>query len=136
MLEFLEGISTRFGTPSTIISNNSKCFVGAHISSWAVEYGKYLKASSNYYPQGNGLVESPNKNLIEIIKRTIEDNQRSWHIKLKIVLWIDKIAPKRAIGNSPFMLVYGRETRLTITWVSLSWIITLARSNGEWCHDS
>lgn len=59
--------------------------------------------------------ESLNKNLIRIIKRTIEDNQRVWHSKLKIALWDDKITPKRAIGNSPFMLVYGREARLPLS---------------------
>ena len=53
--------------------------------------------------------------MIKIIKRPIENNQRSWHVKLRIALWADRITPKRAIGNSPFMLVYGREVRLPIS---------------------
>lgn len=61
------------------------------------------------------MAESSNKNLIRIIKRTIEDNQRCWHTKLRIALWVDRITPKRAIGNSPFMLVYGKEARLPIS---------------------
>ena len=61
------------------------------------------------------MAESSNKNLIEIIKRTIEDNQGCWHRKLRIALWADRITPKRSIGNSPFMLVYGREARLSIS---------------------
>lgn len=77
VLEFLEGIVTRFGFPSTIISNNARAFVGTQISSWAVRHGVYLKTSSNYYRQGNSLAESSNKNLIRIIKRTIEDNLRA-----------------------------------------------------------
>ena len=71
--------------------------------------------SPNYYPEGNGLPDSSNKKLIRIIKRTIEDNQRCWHKKLRIALWADRIIPKRSIGNSPFMLVYGREARLPIS---------------------
>ena len=70
---------------------------------------------SNYYPQGNDLVESSNKNLIRIMKRIIEDNQRIWHNRLKTYLWANRIAPKRVIGNSPFMLVYGREARVPIS---------------------
>ena len=49
------------------------------------------------------------------MKRTIEDNQRVWHSKLKTTLWVDRITPKRAIRNSPFMLVYGREAKLPIS---------------------
>ena len=74
-----------------------------------------MSTSSNYYPQGNGLAKSSKKNLIKIIKRTIEDNQRCWHQKLRIALWADRITPKRSIGNSPFMLVYGRDARLSIS---------------------
>jgi hypothetical protein len=32
--------------------------------------------------------------------------------KMKISLWVDRINPERAIGNSPFYLVYGRGARL------------------------
>lgn len=115
VVEFLNGIVTRFGAPSTIISDNAKSFVGAHICAWAIDHNIYLSTSSNYYPQGNGLAESSNKNLIRIMKRTIEDNQRCWHKKLKTTLWANRIMPKRSIGNSPFVLVYGREARLPIS---------------------
>lgn len=115
VVEFLEGISTRFGVPSTMISYNAKSFVSTGICSWAINHNVYLSTSSNYYPQGNGLAKSSNKNLIKIIKRTMGDNQRTWHKKLKNALWADRITPKRAIGNSPFMLVYGREARLSIS---------------------
>ena len=72
----------------------------------------YLNNSSNYYPHGNGQAKSTNKNLIHIIKRTLEGNQHSWHEKLKSTLWADRITPKRSICMSPYMLVYGKEARL------------------------
>ena len=62
-----------------------------------------------YYPQGNGLVESSNKSLVRIIKKLLEYNKKSWHTKLKYALWANKINTKRAIGMSPFQLVYGAE---------------------------
>ena len=43
---------------------------------FANKRGFKLKYSENYYPQGNGLAESTNKNLIKIIKKTIDQNQR------------------------------------------------------------
>ena len=113
-MELLDGILTRFHVPSSIISDNAKSFFGTYICSWIVEHGIFLRNSSNYYPQGNGLAESSNKNLIKIMKRAIQDNQRCWHTKLRTTLWANSLTPKKAIGNSPFMLVYGREARLPI----------------------
>jgi hypothetical protein len=55
------------------------------------------------------LAESPNKSLIRIIKRLLEDNKKAWHSKLKFDLWADRVTMKRSIGVSPFQLVYGAE---------------------------
>ena len=74
VVEFPDEIVTRFGAPSTIILDNAKSFLGAQICAWAVDHNIYLSTSSNYHPQGNGLAKSSNKNLIKIIKITIEDN--------------------------------------------------------------
>ena len=76
---------------------------------FAIKRGFKLKYSANYYPQGNGLAESTNKNLIKIIKRTIEENHKNWHKSLVFALWADRITQKASIGTSPFNLVYGKE---------------------------
>lgn len=69
-------------------------FIGLTITEWAVKNGIYLNTSSKYYPQGNGLAESTNKNIITIIKKTLQENKRDWHSKLKATLWLDRITPK------------------------------------------
>jgi hypothetical protein len=58
------------------------------------------------------LAESTNKNLINIIKRTVVENHKNWHNALINALWDDRVTPKDATGNSPFFLVYGREAIL------------------------
>lgn len=45
----------------------------------------------------------------------MEENQRIWHTILKSALWVDKITPKRLVGNSPYVLVYGKEARLPLS---------------------
>ena len=52
----------------------------------------------NYYPQGNGLAESINKNMIRILKKTVIENQRSWHLALPNALWADRVTPKNSLG--------------------------------------
>ena len=56
--------------------------------------------------------ESTNKNLIRIIKRTIDQNHKNWHKSLMYALWANRITQKASIGTSPFNLVYGREVVL------------------------
>jgi hypothetical protein len=65
--------------------------------------------SSNYYPQGNGLVESTNKTFIHIIRNTIAPNHENWHKKLIDTLWTSCLTPKDSTRHSPYTLVYGKE---------------------------
>jgi hypothetical protein len=71
--------------------------------------------SSNYYPQGNGLVESTNKTLIQILKKTIDQNQKNWHLKLIDALWERRMTPKDSTGISPYVLVYGKEEKIPLS---------------------
>ena len=66
-----------------------------------------LKQSAPYYPQGKGLAESSNKNIVNNIKKMLFENKRSWDTKLKFSLWADRVTIKKSIGTSPFQLVYG-----------------------------
>ena len=77
-----------------------------------MEKGIKLKYSANYYPQGNGLAKSSNKNLIKILKHTVVNHHRNWHNALSNALWDDRVTPKAAIRNYPFFLVYGKESIL------------------------
>lgn len=88
--------------------DNVSYFFGNTMVEFALKRGFKLKYSTNYYPQGNGLVESTNKNFIRIIKRTIYQNHRNWHKALTFALWAGKITQKASIGSSPFALVYGK----------------------------
>jgi hypothetical protein len=74
-----------------------------------LDKGIIIKYSANYYPQGNGVAESTNKNLVRILKKTVANNQRNWHNLLHNALWADRVTPKEAIGNSPYFLVYDRK---------------------------
>eukprot|EP00253_Pinus_taeda_P014792 PITA_14792 len=113
----------RFGLPSALIFDNASYFSGNAIIDFALKRGFKLKYSSNYYPQGNGLAESTNKNLIRIIKRTVDQSQKNWHKTLVNALWADRITKKASISTSPFNLVYGKEvvlpTHLIIPSLSL-----------------
>ena len=58
------------------------------------------------------MAESTNKNLIRILKKTVIENQRSWHSALPNALWDDRVTPKTSLGVSSYTLVYGKEAIL------------------------
>ena len=45
----------------------------------------------------------------------MNDNQRTWHKALFDALWAHRITQKRAIGMSPFQLLYGLNAEIPIT---------------------
>jgi hypothetical protein len=95
-----------FGYPRKIITNNVAAFRSKNLIDFCSQYCITLGHSTTYYPQGNGLVESSNKSLVNIIKKMLQENKKSLHNKLVHALWVDRLTTKRSIGISPYQLVY------------------------------
>eukprot|EP00253_Pinus_taeda_P015411 PITA_15411 len=78
IIEFIDQfIITRFGLLMALMFDNASYFSGNAMIEFARKRVFKLKYSANYYLQGNGLAESINKNLIKIIKRTFDQNQKN-----------------------------------------------------------
>jgi transposase InsO family protein len=108
IINFLyDHIFARLGCPKRLVTDNATTFNDKSFLKLCEDMGIQLVHSIAYYPQGNGLVESSNKSLIRIVKKLIEQNQRSWDSKLKFALWDDRVTKKKSIDTSPFKLVYG-----------------------------
>ncbi|XP_057866250.1 uncharacterized protein LOC131073769 [Cryptomeria japonica] len=109
-----ENIVSRFGVPRKIVTNNASCFLAYEIIEFFY-HGFTLSHSFDYYLQGNGQAESSNKNLVTIIKKLVDEKQRTWHKALLYELWVDRIMPKRETGVSPFQILYGMNVKIPIT---------------------
>jgi transposase InsO family protein len=95
VMNFLEErIITRFWVPSKITTDNAKVFSSLALAEFCFKYGIVLSHSSKYYPQGNVLAESSNKNLMNIIKKVMDENKRSWDRNIKYALWANQITTK------------------------------------------
>jgi transposase InsO family protein len=115
VIDFLEdNILSRFGYPRKIVTNNAQDFKSMAMIIFCQKYNIVLGHSTTYYPQGNGLAESSNKSLINIIKKVLDENKRSWHVHLKYVVWVNRIGTKKSIIISPFHMVYGTNAVLPI----------------------
>jgi hypothetical protein len=89
-----------------MVFDNVAYFSSTLLTEFSLDKGIIIKYSANYYPQGNGVAESTNQNLVRILKKTVKDNQINWHNQLHNSLWVDRVTPKEAVGNSPYFLVY------------------------------
>eukprot|EP00253_Pinus_taeda_P011458 PITA_11458 len=112
IIQFLEAnILARFGCPDKIITDNAVAFRSKNMVSFCHKFHITLGHSTAYYPQGNGLAESSNKSLVNMIKKVLEENKKNWPKKLVNALWEDRLTTKRSIGVSPYELVYGLEAK-------------------------
>eukprot|EP00253_Pinus_taeda_P020383 PITA_20383 len=85
IMKFLEtNILSRFGCPEKIITDNVATFKSKIMINFCHKHHITLGHSTTYYPQGNGLAESSNKILINIIKKVLEENKKNWHKKLEL----------------------------------------------------
>jgi len=70
VMDFLvENIFSHFGFPRKLIIDNAKPFFSTTFHNCCDNYEFGLGHSIAYYPQGNGLVESTNKNIMKILKK-------------------------------------------------------------------
>jgi len=75
LIKFLkDNILSRFGVPNKFITNNGSIVIGSKFIEFCGQYGIIMGQYSNYYPQGNGLVESTNKTLVQRLKKTVDRN--------------------------------------------------------------
>eukprot|EP00253_Pinus_taeda_P024128 PITA_24128 len=111
IISFLENnILSHCGFPNKLITDNAVPFKYKRMVEFCRKYHIILGHSTAYHPQGNGLAESSNKSLINIIKNLLEINKKSWNKRLVHALWVDRISQKKSIGMSLFELVYGVDT--------------------------
>ncbi|XP_059075436.1 uncharacterized protein LOC131875353 [Cryptomeria japonica] len=109
-----KNLLVRYGVPHNIVTDNATNFSSHEISAFCYKYGIILSHASDYYPQGNGQAKASNKNIITILQKLVDENQRTWHKHLYEALWADHTTKKRAIRLSPFEIVYGTKAKLPI----------------------
>ena len=49
---------------------------------------------------------------MNILKKVVGENKKSWDNKIKYIVWADRITTKTSTGKTPFELVYGLEAKL------------------------
>ncbi|CAN6723549.1 unnamed protein product [Malus baccata var. baccata] len=87
-------IFARFGMPRVLISDRGSHFCNRTIEALLKKYKVTHKVSTPYHPQTNGQAEVSNREIKQILEKTVGPSRRDWSLRLDDALWAYRTAYK------------------------------------------
>ncbi|KAL1568704.1 hypothetical protein AAHA92_00285 [Salvia divinorum] len=129
-------IFARFGVPRAIISDQGTHFCNRTIEALMKKYGVHHRLSSPYHPQANGQAEVSNREIKNILEKTVNPSRKDWSKRLDDSLWAYRTAYKTPIGMSPYCIIFGKMCHLPVGIEHRAyWAVQQMNMNVQACEE-
>nr|XP_028954109.1 uncharacterized protein LOC114823008 [Malus domestica] len=100
--------------PRVLISDGGSHFCNQTIEALLKKYNVTHRVSTLYHPQTSGQAEVSNREIKQILEKTVGQTQKDWSLCLNDALWAYRTTYKTPIGMSPFWLIYKKPCHLLV----------------------
>ena len=97
-----------------VISDGGTHFTDKNIHHYLMKHGIHHNVATPYHPQTSGQAETSNKQIKNILQKTVNKMGTSWKDRLSDALRAYRMAYKTPLGMSPYQLVYGKTYHLPV----------------------
>jgi hypothetical protein len=111
---FEEIIFPRFGVPRMVISDGGTHFIYRSFRKYLLKHGIHHNIATPHHPQTSGQAKTSNKQINNILQKTINEMRTKWKDKLLDALWAYQTAYKTSLGMSPYQLIYRKTCHLPV----------------------
>jgi transposase InsO family protein len=110
---FHEVIFPRYGVPRIVISDEGSHFIDRTFWKALSEVGVDHRIATPYHPQTSDQAETSNKQIKNILQKTVNQMGRSWRSKLSEALGAYRMTYKMPVGMMPYQLIYENTSHRT-----------------------
>ena len=105
---------SRFGVSRVLISDAGSHFINKTFRKCLSELGVDHRVATPYHPQKSGQAKISNKQIKNILQKTVNAMGKGWKNKFSKALWAYRTTFKTPIGMTPYQLVYGKTCHLPV----------------------
>jgi transposase InsO family protein len=98
-----------------VIRDGGSHFIDKRFKKYLMNHGIQHNVATPYHPQSSGQAETSNKQIKNILQKTVDQMGIKWKDKLPEALWAYQTTYKTPIGMSPYQLVYGKTCHLRLS---------------------